>query len=469
MIDKLPKIEIDRKEYESKNVFGKIILIKNAILKSNDYISAIFLIQSALLFIKKSLNKSNKITIIINLFINILSIGIYIILFKNYIKNSLSNNYTVISYSKMCSMISSNIEEYDLTSNNNFKLSKELLLSLTQNIDSDDVKLISFNNKEQCKKLFNTENHTIYHFKIKINNNFKDVFFHISEQEYYGKKTYDLMNINYGYEEDAEENLITTLNKRFIKSLDTKNSIIYIDSNLKISTKPKKYDNIKTFQININKIKTSIQNTFDNNTKRTLAIIGKQGTGKTLTIKYITSLFPNNPTIIISPEAISKPSMIENLFLTINSFKNCFIIFDDFDGANLSEKNQTVTTLLSFLDNSNKELKAFIFLSINDPTQIHQTIINRQERVDEIILINIPNTFEEVIYLLEYQSNKLNMNKFIFPINTIQNILDNNLSQVQITSIISHCKSYYNKITEDYINDAILTIKQTENLSKLSI
>lgn len=493
MINNLPEISIDRAEYEKRNIIGKINLFWRTIVASTDSLTFIAIFQSFLnlaLTFNDNYIKNKFLNIVLKIAMRTIMFITWVNVFRNYIERSLkSSSASRVDWERASYLFYKNNQNYDHKKaidgdydENEFPVSRiewngneSLLESLFNNQNppwEDNVKIIEIvdfknssnilsDNKIICHLEVNTEECGVINYALVLSK------YGANEKDPKRRTVITYHNGFVNLEDGDNENILQKyLRNRHLKTLDVKNNYVYINSVGELVPKPKNVESIKVFQLNVDKIKESIKRTFENNSKRCLALIGKYGTGKTITIKKIVSLFPENVCFIVSPENLNNSVGIENLFEIISEYKNCFVVFDDFDGAEVSKKSTNVSTLLSKLDNNNNSLSAFIFLSVNNPKLVDPSIIGRQERVDEILKLNPPTSNEEIMYLLEYQSKKLNITIEDINDEDLLKIVDNRLTHVQITAIVTYSFTYYGKITKKSFHEAIEAIKTTEKFSK---
>ena len=79
-------------------------------------------------------------------------------------------------------------------------------------------------------------------------------------------------------------------------------------------------------------------------------------------------------------------------------FPGSIFVFDDIDGNDFSKKDTLTTTFITCIDETNSsKFSGIIIMTINDPQKINSTIKTRNGRIDEVILVKNPDSFERVI------------------------------------------------------------------------
>lgn len=108
------------------------------------------------------------------------------------------------------------------------------------------------------------------------------------------------------------------------------------------------------------------------------------------------------------------------------------------------KKNEKVAQFINEIDDSNNDLNIFIIVSINDPTMLHKTIIDRPGRFDEIIEIKSPQSHREIYEVIKSKFYKLrhyyeNFENLKFPESTeidselLDICLKNKFTQAELT------------------------------------
>jgi SpoVK/Ycf46/Vps4 family AAA+-type ATPase len=128
------------------------------------------------------------------------------------------------------------------------------------------------------------------------------------------------------------------------------------------------------------------------------------------------------------------------------------------------------------LDGTNK-MSCFLIATVNDPSKIHMSLINRAERFDDIVYVKKPQTVDEVSNILIskarefgyvfdgdetpmiYRKKGLLRFKLASPKfrKCCTSILDNGFTQVMVAGLIRDCDTYSETgdITIDSIESAI--------------
>lgn len=295
--------------------------------------------------------------------------------------------------------------------------------------------------------------------------------------------------------EELKDKIEKIMFELYIEKVDCrKNYIIVNGSKLEVEERKKIKENIRN--IDIEKIKRSMRKTLDEGSRRGLIFVGEPGVGKTISVHKLINNFQNNLVFWVKPDSISSVSGIRSTFKIFKMFKNSIMIFDDIDSAPLTSKNEVTNEFLAELDGTSK-LTGFIIATVNDPSKLHPALINRPERFDEAIEVKTPQTYEEILEILEskakdagyYYENertygkvnghiKVNLStketqdtstprkgKKSTKANDVDSkltslmdlIIKNKLTQVQVAGLIRHCHQYYGEITTESLTDAYNT------------
>lgn len=215
------------------------------------------------------------------------------------------------------------------------------------------------------------------------------------------------------------DKLIEFISSLFAKYLDTKQYVYKMteDSNSVVAELRPAILPPKAIDKSVEKLYHDMKVIFEKGVSRSYAFVGYPGTGKTIITQQLSAHFDDVCTFRLDTELVNDTNAMAGLMNYVKSVKKCIIIIDDFESADMSEKNETIKSLISLFDTLNFAVKndgvSFVFLTtINDPSKINSTIVRRSGRIDEIVEIGYPG--EEVMnYLLEYNDVSLNGEKTV--------------------------------------------------------
>lgn len=140
-----------------------------------------------------------------------------------------------------------------------------------------------------------------------------------------------------------------------------------------------------------------IRSVLDNGDRRGYIVQGDQGTGKTISVNKLLMEFTDVPVFWISANSVNDSRKMLDVFRILYMFPGSIFVFDDFDGNDLSAKNELTTTFISCIDETTSpQFRGVLFLIINEPQRLHSTIKLRPGRIDDIIYVKNPSTVEQV-------------------------------------------------------------------------
>ena len=276
-----------------------------------------------------------------------------------------------------------------------------------------------------------------------------------------------LMNID-----DITNNIQKLIYTYYLSTIDITSNYIAI-KNSNISILPRQEIKINIHNFDIDSTVSLMKKVLKNKYRRGYTFMGDPGTGKTVSIHKIMMNFLDIPIFWISSDSLINSEKIRAVFRILNMFPGSIFIFDDLDGLDMSYKSQITTTFIECIDETNSSMfNGIIIMAINDPKRIHQTILNRPGRNDEIIFIENPKTIDSVLDIIvqRFYLSNINVPDWININNTdfcasAKNIIDNMLTHAHISTIIDDILHYdKDNLTIDVLNDGInKRIKSIEN------
>ena len=271
----------------------------------------------------------------------------------------------------------------------------------------------------------------------------------------------------------------------YIEKVDTRKNYVMINgTKLEVCERVDIKEDITN--VDIPKISRAITKILDEQTRRGIVLVGEPGVGKTISVHKIINKFRNNLVFWVSPDSINTTMGIRNVFKIFKMFKNSIVVFDDLDSAPFTIKDEVTNEFLKHLDGKNNaDLTGFYIATVNDPSKLHMTVINRPERFDDVVHVMNPNEHEEVANIIfnkarergyypedEYDSNTWDANgKITFTRDDeefkkiTEEIIHAEFTQVQVAGLISDCHTY---TEDDTINLTLLRDAVDSRLSSIN-
>jgi hypothetical protein len=126
--------------------------------------------------------------------------------------------------------------------------------------------------------------------------------------------------------------------------------------------------------------------------KRGLLLYGPPGTGKTLTMMHIISAMPGRTTILVSAAGVH---YLEEACALARSLAPATIIIDDVDliaeERSFAKGSSVLFELLNQMDGVGKDCDVLFLLGTNKPEALEPALASRPGRVDQAILIPLPD------------------------------------------------------------------------------
>lgn len=143
------------------------------------------------------------------------------------------------------------------------------------------------------------------------------------------------------------------------------------------------------------RLRTECKRVSSLNLKRSYALVGPPGTGKTGMCEHLMTELCNDGYTLVrcSLERHLMGVMLGKVLLTIKMTSKCAILFDDLDQLDIKRKDSdNVGELLEFFASLNKSaVPIILFSTVNNPKNVNSTIMGRPERIDEVVHINTPD------------------------------------------------------------------------------
>jgi len=280
--------------------------------------------------------------------------------------------------------------------------------------------------------------------------------------------------------DELEDKLQKIMYELYIEKVDTTRNYVKINGT-KLEICERKHIKEEITNININRLTLAMNKVLSEGRRRGAVLVGEPGVGKTISVHKIVNEFPNRLVFWVSSDSINSTMGIRTVFKIFKMFKNSIVVFDDLDAAPLTKKDEITGEFLTQLDGTNnKDLTGFFIATVNDPSKLHMTVINRPERFDDVIHVKTPQTAEEVISIIFNKSNE----KVIFTKDQVKKldvsdvtghisfgkkskellaicdeILEAEFTQVQVAGLVNDCHTYTEdgNITIKLLKDAVLS------------
>ena len=132
----------------------------------------------------------------------------------------------------------------------------------------------------------------------------------------------------------------------------------------------------------------------EKNQSMSYALVGPLGTGKTSTCEHIMDDLATKGFMIINCklEDRSLDTTLDRIRFCINMTQKAVILLDELDSLSISQKCSEVNNLISFFASVREsKFPTIIMSTINDPTKVHESIMERSGRIDETIEVGFPD------------------------------------------------------------------------------
>jgi len=160
-----------------------------------------------------------------------------------------------------------------------------------------------------------------------------------------------------------------------------------------------------------------------------------------------------------------------NVFTFLRSISPCIAIFEDLDSYELQRKQDRIFgEFIEQMDSLKHTECVIVIATLNEPENVHPSLINRRGRFDKVYFVDFPKTEEEIINVMQNKYKKefgtelpfRNLDK-----NIIDKIVKYKFSHADICEIIESMFINDIKIEKETLEESIDTIIQTmEAVSK---
>jgi hypothetical protein len=192
------------------------------------------------------------------------------------------------------------------------------------------------------------------------------------------------------------------LPRAFFVSCDfTKEYLVLDGSSMHMEPLSKLHTDLEIQNLDIENMARVAKKILARGEKHGTALIGDAGVGKTEATKaFIKKMGTDYPVIWLTPDALQSSSHVFLTFSYIASVPRAIVVMDDMDSQErLESKTPAVTTLIQQMANPRNNF--YLIATINDPSKIDSTILDRGERFDEVERMERPSG-KEMAYLVDF-------------------------------------------------------------------
>lgn len=200
--------------------------------------------------------------------------------------------------------------------------------------------------------------------------------------------------------DELKDKIHKIMTELYIEKVDTRKNYVKINgTRLEICERAE--INVNITNIDVDRITRAMRKVLTEGSRRGAVLVGEPGVGKTICVHKLTNNFRDRLVFWVSPDSINNTMGIRNVFKIFAMFPNCIIVFDDLDSGPFTRKDEVTGEFINLLDGTNnRDLKAFILATVNDPSKLHSTLINRPERFDDVIHVRNPMEVGEIIDII---------------------------------------------------------------------
>ncbi len=270
-------------------------------------------------------------------------------------------------------------------------------------------------------------------------------------------------NIYYTCEWQMIEELRSTIFSDFIKHFNTSENVIYYES-LGLETRKRTKVEHDINQFDVKSFAQEIENVVDKGWKRGYGLVGIPGTGKSNTLMLLEDIV-DIPFIYVTPTALRYEESIRTFFNFIASVSPCICIFEDMDSFDLLKKDTRLNEFLENMDSIKNNAPTIFIATMNDTNRIHYSLINRPGRFDQVYLIDIPRTREDVRQVM---MNKIHKEvdvkkKIVINVGPLDKILKNKFTQADICEVVNKVIINDKVMNSKNINESIDSLVMTKD------
>jgi len=256
--------------------------------------------------------------------------------------------------------------------------------------------------------------------------------------------------------------VFTAVMKAFLESREIENTVIQMDG-FRMSSPPRPSLGFTPTQLSDDMV-VEIRNCISRERRRTYAMIGEPGCGKSTVALKIQDLFREIPVIVINLAESSHIRDIAPAYMLARSVSPAIVILEDIDQLDLRSKSSASLGVLIEILDSTKMLRSVItIMTLNEPDKVHPSLMDRRGRIDRILRFGPPKTDAEVREVLQVWSREL----FDTELPEVgrdfyDDILREKLNHADIRELVEQCKISEDRITEAALRKALEKLQRSK-------
>jgi len=256
--------------------------------------------------------------------------------------------------------------------------------------------------------------------------------------------------------------------KEFIDRLDIKNNVIEYRPYGGLYSRPRKNISFNIDQFDIKSFTDEILKSIEKKKRRGYVFVGPAGVGKTTIVLKLESIINDIPIIYIQAGGETTGSDdIQNIFRFLRSITPCIAIFEDLDAYELTNKQDRIfSDFLEQLDGVKYNDCIILISTMNEPENLHGSLINRRGRIDRVFYVDYPKSDKEIYEVLKNKYNQeTNQNISIKNITKAfkKKVLDYKLTHSDLCEIIEYLFINDIPINQNNIMKSLNVLIETKN------
>ena len=205
-----------------------------------------------------------------------------------------------------------------------------------------------------------------------------------------------------GFKDDVQR----IMYQLYIEKVDTYKNFVKIKGT-KLEICERKEIDIDITNIDVPKITKAMAKVLEEGSRRGIVFVGEPGVGKTICVHKLTNQFRDSLVFWVSPDSINTTTGIRNVFNIFKMFDKSIMVFDDLDSGPFTAKDEVLGEFIAHLDGTNNsDLHGIIIGTVNDPSKLHSSLLNRPERIDDVIHVKNPQTAVEIANIIFTKAKK---------------------------------------------------------------
>ncbi len=187
----------------------------------------------------------------------------------------------------------------------------------------------------------------------------------------------------------------------YISSLNFNDNIITIRSVENITVSPRKKIDHKVYQLE-DSLFHEVKNSIAKKKKRGYALAGLPGTGKTTIVDKIADEIRDVPVFYIPCDSTLKVENVSQVLMMCQMASPCIVVFEDMDSLPLASKNSSfLGVFIDYLDSAKYDAPVIFFATLNEPENVHESLMDRRGRFDQVVLVSPPKSKEHILEVFE--------------------------------------------------------------------